>query len=228
MMNLSPTSRETGGQAHDDSRQRGATPKFRASPALQRALYEDSPMGMEVMGRYAGWLALHAGIGGRADAILLPEIPYDAAKVAEHIKRRTAGRDRHYAIVVVAEGAKPVGGGMVLKEAAVSGRAERLGGIGDVVAGELRALTGKETRSVVLGHVLRGVQPTALDRSLGLIFGAAAVRAPAAGHEGVMVAVNPPRIDHMPLKVATARLKLVTPGDYGLMAARTLGISFGD
>lgn len=185
-------------------------------------------MVIEVMGRYAGWLALHAGIAGRADAILIPEVPYDIARVAEHIKRRTGGRDRHYAIVVVAEGAKPVGGEVTLKEPARPGQVERLGGIGEIVAGQLRELTGKETRSVVLGHLLRGGQPTALDRSLGLIFGAAAVRALAEGHDGVMIAVNPPRIDHVPLKVATAQLKLVATDDYGLMAARTLDISLGD
>jgi len=185
-------------------------------------------MVVEVMGRYAGWLALHAGIGGRADAILIPEIPYDISKVAEHIKRRTASRNQHYAIVVVAEGAKPVGGSVTLKAAAGPGQVERLGGVGEIVAGLLSELTGNETRCVVLGHLLRGGQPTSLDRSLGLIFGAAAVRALAEGHEGVMIAVNPPRIDHVPLKVATAKLKLVTPDDYGLMAARTLGISFGD
>jgi 6-phosphofructokinase 1 len=185
-------------------------------------------MVIEVMGRYAGWLALHSGIGGRADAILIPEVPYDIAKVAEHIKRRTGGRDRHYAIVVVAEGAKPVGGSVTLKEPARPGQVERLGGVGEIVAAQLAELTGKETRSVVLGHLLRGGQPTPLDRSLGLIFGAAAVRALAEGHDGVMVAVNPPRIDHVPLKVATAKLKLVTADDYGLMAARTLDISLGD
>ena len=185
-------------------------------------------MVIEVMGRYAGWLALHAGIGGRADAILIPEIPYDIAKVAEHIKRRTAGRDQHYAIVVVAEGAKPVGGTVTLKEAPKPGEVERLGGVGEIVAGQLRELTGKETRSVVLGHLLRGGQPTALDRSLGLVFGAAAVRALAEGHDGVMIAVNPPRIDHVPLRVATAQLKQVAADDYGLMAARALDICFGD
>jgi ATP-dependent phosphofructokinase / diphosphate-dependent phosphofructokinase len=185
-------------------------------------------MVIEVMGRYAGWLALHSGIGGRADAILIPEVPYEIAKVAEHIKRRTGGRDRHYAIVVVAEGAKPVGGGVTVKEPARPGQVERLGGVGEIVAAQLGELTGKETRSVVLGHLLRGGQPTPLDRSLGLIFGAAAVRALAEGHDGVMIAVNPPRIDHVPLKVATAKLKLVASDDYGLMAARTLGISLGD
>ena len=97
-----------------------------------------------------------------------------------------------------------------------------------VVAGQLQELAGKETRTVVLGHLLRGGQPTSLDRSLGLIFGAAAVRALVEGHDGVMVAVNPPRIDYVPLWVATAKLKLVAADDYGVMTARTLDVSFGD
>ncbi|HET7535072.1 MAG TPA: ATP-dependent 6-phosphofructokinase, partial [Candidatus Didemnitutus sp.] len=95
-------------------------------------------MVVEVMGRYAGWLALHAGISGRADAILIPEVPYDIAKVAAHIKSKTAGRDQHYAIVVVAEGAKPINGGVTLKEASGPGQVERLGGVGEIVAGQLR------------------------------------------------------------------------------------------
>jgi len=171
---------------------------------------------------------LRAGIAGRADAILIPEIPYDIAKIAAHIKRKTSSRDRQYAIVVVAEGAKPLGGGVTLKEAASAGHAERLGGVGEIVADRLQKLTGKESRTVVLGHLLRGGQPTSLDRSLGLNFGAAAVRALAEGHDGVMVALNPPRIDYVPLRVATAKLKLVSPDDYGVMTARTLDISFGE
>ncbi len=183
---------------------------------------------VEVMGRYAGWIALYAGIAGRADAILIPEIPYNIAKVAAHIKRKGANHSRQYAIVVVAEGAKPVGGGVTLKEAAQAGHVERLGGVGEFVAGQLFELTGQETRTVVLGHLLRGGQPTSIDRSLGLTFGAAAVRALAEGQNGVMVAVNPPRIDYVPLREATAKLKLVSADGYGVMTARTLDISFGD
>jgi 6-phosphofructokinase 1 len=97
-------------------------------------------MVVEVMGRYAGWLALHAGIAGRADAILIPEIPYDIARVAAHVKRKTGNRDRLYSIVVVAEGARPLGGGVTLKEAASAGHVERLGGVGEIVAGQLQEL----------------------------------------------------------------------------------------
>ena len=130
--------------------------------------------------------------------------------------------------MVVAEGAKPIGGGVTLKEAAKSDHVERLGGIGEIVADQLRELTGKETRAVVLGHLLRGGQPTSIDRSLGLVFGAAAVRALAEGQDGVMVAINPPRIDYVPLRQATAKLKFVPVDGHVVMTARTLDISFGD
>lgn len=143
-------------------------------------------------------------------------------KVAEHFKRRTAGRGHQYSIIVVAEGAKPLGGGVALKEAASAGKVERFGGAGEIAAGQLRELTGKETRAVVLGHLLRGGQPTSFDRSLGLTFGAAAVRVLVEGQDGVMVAVNPPRLDYVPLRVATAKLKPVAADDYGVMTARTL------
>jgi phosphofructokinase-like protein len=185
-------------------------------------------MVVEVMGRYAGWIALHCGIAGRADAILIPEIPYDITKVAEHVKRKTSNRSRQHSIVVVAEGAKPVGGDVKLREAATTGRVERLGGIGEYVAGQLQELTGKETRAVVLGHLLRGGQPTSLDRLLGLNFGAAAVRALAEGKDGVMVALNPPRTEYVPLKQAVAKLKLVPVDGHSVLTARTLDIAFGD
>ncbi|HUK82222.1 MAG TPA: ATP-dependent 6-phosphofructokinase [Verrucomicrobiae bacterium] len=185
-------------------------------------------MVIEVMGRYAGWIALHCGIAGRADAILIPEIPYDIGTVATHIKRKTANRGRQHSIVVVAEGAKPVGGGVTLKEAAKTGHVERLGGVGEIVADQLQELTGKESRAVVLGHLLRGGQPTSLDRLLGLNFGAAAVRALAEGKNGVMVALNPPHTEYVPLKQAVAKLKLVPVDGHGVLTARTLDISFGD
>jgi len=181
---------------------------------------------VEVMGRYAGWIALNCGIAGRADAILIPEIPYDIHKVAAHLKRKTEGK-RSYAIVVAAEGAKAIGGDVTVK-AREAGRAERLGGIGERVAEQLQQLTGLESRAVVLGHLLRGGSPTAMDRNLGLMFGAAAVRALAEGQNGVMVALNPPRIDYIPLKRAVAKLKTVPPNSNGIVTARALEISFGD
>jgi len=181
---------------------------------------------VEVMGRYAGWIALNCGIAGRSDAILIPEIPYDIGKVAAHLKRKTEGR-RSYAIVVAAEGAKPIGGDVTVK-AREAGRAERLGGIGERVAEQLQELTGMESRAVVLGHLLRGGSPTSMDRNLGLMFGAAAVRALSEGQNGVMVALNPPRIDYVPLKQAVAKMKTVPPNSNGIVTARALEISFGD
>ena len=181
---------------------------------------------VEVMGRHAGWIALNAGIAGGADAILIPEIPFDLARVAEHLKRRTAGH-RSYAIVVVAEGAHPVGGSAVVKSRE-AGRAELLGGVGERVATQLQELTGRESRAVVLGHLLRGGSPTALDRILGLAFGTAAVRALAEGQNGVMIAVNPPRIEYVPLALAIARMKAVPLDGEGVLTARSLGIALGD
>jgi 6-phosphofructokinase 1 len=178
---------------------------------------------VEVMGRYAGWIALNAGIAGRADAILIPEIPYDIAKVAEHIR----AQGEPYSIVVAAEGAKPVDGDVTIlaKEA---GRQERLGGIAERVAGQLQEMTGKESRAMVLGHLLRGGSPVALDRILGLSFGAAAASALAQGQNGVMVALQPPHIKFVPLAEAIAKLKLVPADGDGVFTARALGISLGD
>ena len=178
---------------------------------------------VEVMGRYAGWIALNSGIAGRADAILIPEIPYDIQKVADAIRLS----NRAYSIVVVAEGAKPVGGevSVVAREA---GRQERLGGVAEQVAALLQNATGREARALVLGHLLRGGSPVAFDRILGLTFGAAAVTALAQGKNGVMVALKPPRIEFVPLAEAIAKLKLVSPDSEGVITARALGICLGD
>ena len=180
---------------------------------------------VEVMGRHAGWIALSAGIAGGADAILIPEIPYRLERVAEHLGRRTAG-GRH-AIVVVAEGAHAADGTVVVKSHE-PGRTELLGGIGEQVARALQERLGCETRALSLGHLVRGGSPVAFDRVLGLIFGTAAVRALAEGRDGVMVAVNPPRIDYVPLADAVARMKRVPLDGEGVLTARSLGIAFGD
>ncbi len=186
----------------------------------------DRVMVVEVMGRYAGWIGLHAGVAGTADAILIPEIPYDIGKVAHKIRQRTA-RGRDFAIVVVAEGAHSVGGerSVVAKEV---GQQERLGGIGQRVAAELADLTGKETRTVVLGHLLRGGSPTTRDRILALRFGSAAVRALADGCFGCMVALDPPMVRYVPLSSAIKRMKTVPLDCDTMQTARELGISFGD
>jgi 6-phosphofructokinase 1 len=181
---------------------------------------------MEVMGRYAGWIALESGLAGSADVILIPEIPYDLEKVAQKIRAREE-RGSLFSIVVVAEGAKPKGGtvSVISKEA---GQAERLGGIGEKVAKELEILTGKETRLVVLGHLLRGGTPTRFDRLIAQRFGAAAVRAIAEGQRGIMVALDPPTVKYVPLEAATKRMKTVQLNCDTMMTARDMGICFGD
>jgi ATP-dependent phosphofructokinase / diphosphate-dependent phosphofructokinase len=183
-------------------------------------------MVVEMMGRYAGWIALNSGISGTAHAILIPEIPYDIEKVATVIKERYA-HGRRSAIVVVAEGAKPKGGtlSVVSKEL---GRAERLGGAGERVTEELQKITGFESRCVVLGHLLRGGTPTTFDRLLSLRFGAAAIRALADGKTGVMVALDPPTVRYVPLAQATRRMKVVQLDCDTILTARDLGITFGD
>lgn len=183
-------------------------------------------MVVEVMGRYAGWIALHAGIAGSAHAILIPEIPFDLQRVAEKIRQRE--RDgRMFSIVVVAEGARPIGGNIsvVSKEA---GRAERLGGIGEKVAHDLQEITEHETRLVVLGHLLRGGSPTTFDRLLALRFGAAAIRAIDEGQSGIMVALDPPSVKYIPLAEATSRMKTVPIDCDTMLTARDMGICFGD
>jgi 6-phosphofructokinase 1 len=181
---------------------------------------------VEVMGRYAGWIALNAGVAAGAHAILIPEIPFVLEPVAEMIARREA-RGAQFAIVVVAEGATPRDG-----ERSIIGKAhdqaERLGGIGSLVAAELERLTGREARTVVLGHLLRGGTPTALDRLLGTRFGAAAVRGLEEGHRGVMVALDPPHVNFVPLVSAINKLRTVPIDCDTIVTARDLGISFGD
>lgn len=183
-------------------------------------------MVVEVMGRYAGWIALHAGIAGSADAVLIPEIPYDLHSVVKKIRSRQE-QGSLFSIIVVAEGAKPVGGSVTVQHKEV-GRAERLGGIGEKVAEELQALTGKETRTVVLGHLLRGGTPTTGDRLIALRFGAAAVRALEEGRSGVMVALDPPEVKYVPLDEATCRMKTVPLDCDTILTGRDLGICFGD
>ncbi len=181
---------------------------------------------VEVMGRYAGWIALESGLAGSADVILIPEIPYDL----ESVTKKVRDREEHgslFSIVLVAEGAKPKGGSIsvISRE---SGRAERLGGCGEKVAEELQELTGKETRLVVLGHLLRGGSPTRFDRLIAQRFGAAAVRALAEGQSGVMVALDPPTVKYVPLEAATKRMKTVPLNSDIMLTAREMGICFGD
>jgi len=182
---------------------------------------------VEVMGRYAGWIALYAGVAGGADAILIPEIPFDLKLVADRLRHRDRFGAK-FSIVVVAEGAFPRGGVTTLLEEAHGRTPERLGGIGANVCAALADLTGKETRSVVLGHLQRGGAPTSFDRVLATRFGAKAVELVCAGQFGTMVAFDPPDIVARRLEDVVGRTKTVPPDFDLVQAARALGVTFGD
>ena len=184
-------------------------------------------MVVEVMGRYAGWIALNSGVSGSADVILIPEIPFDIEKVCEKVREREA-RNRHFTIVVVAEGAKPIGGEMATIGEKEIGREVRLGGVAERVAREVEKRTGKESRSLVLGHLQRGGAPTTFDRLLSLRFGTAAVRTLAAGMTGVMVALDPPTVKTVPLAEAVSKMKAVPLDCDTVLTARSLGVCMGD
>jgi 6-phosphofructokinase 1 len=184
-------------------------------------------MVVEVMGRYAGWIALHAGVAGGADVILIPEISYDIDKIAARLRERESFGAK-FSIVVVAEGAKPCGGSLTLLEQANSGHVERLGGVGAVVASQLQEKTGKETRCVVLGHLQRGGAPTAFDRVLATRFGGKAVELLMRGVFGRMVANNPPDIVPIPLADVVGKTKTVPIDSDLLKTARAIGVGFGD
>jgi 6-phosphofructokinase 1 len=182
---------------------------------------------MEVMGRHAGFIALHSGLAATADVILIPEIPYDFGKVCDKIVERDR-RGRHFSIVVVAEGAFPVGGRHSVLGESLPGQAERVGGLADRLAREIQEHTGKETRSLVLGHLQRGGMPTGYDRVLATRFGGAAVRAVADGRWGHMVALQSPHIVTIPIVEALREPKRVDPRHDIVLTARATGISFGD
>ena len=185
-------------------------------------------MVLEVMGRYAGWIALYAGVAGGADAILIPEIPYNLSRVAQSIQLR-AKQGKKFSIVVVAEGARPLGGEMVV-ERLVSGRFDplKLGGIGAKIGNDLEEQFGMETRVTVLGHLQRGGSPNSYDRVLSSRYGVAAVDAALEGEFGVMVALRGRDIVRVPLHEAVDKLKLVPLVDPLLITARALGIEMGD
>ncbi len=184
-------------------------------------------MVVEVMGRYAGWIALHAGLAGGAHSILIPEIPFDLDKVAAKIAERDA-EGRMYTLVVVAEGAQAHHGQRALLAPAEVGHAERLGGVGERIAQDLSQRTGKDARVVVLGHLLRGGSPTAFDRLAALRFGSAAVRALEEGLSGVMVALAFPNVNYVSLEEVAGRMKAVPMDCDTLQTGRDLGVCFGD
>jgi ATP-dependent phosphofructokinase / diphosphate-dependent phosphofructokinase len=181
----------------------------------------------EVMGRYAGWIALHAGVAGGADAILIPEIPFDLQAVADRLLERDRWGAR-FSIVVVAEGAFPKGGKLSLIQEAREGYVERLGGMGAQVSEALSRLTGKETRSVVLGHLQRGGAPTSFDRVLATRFGGKAVELIQKRNFGTMAALAPPDIVARPIEDVVGKTKTVPPDFDLLLTAKALGVTFGD
>lgn len=183
-------------------------------------------MVLEVMGRHAGWIALYGGMAGGANAILVPEIPFSYDKLCEVIKIRDyAGA--HATLVVVAEGAVPIGGQELYQQKSNTGES-RLGGIGDVVAREIALRTGKETRTCVLGHLQRGGAPTTLDRILGTRFGVAAVQLIEENKFGQMVSYQNYQVTGVPIADAVNRLRRVTPESQMVATARAMDICFGD
>ena len=182
----------------------------------------------EVMGRYAGWIALHGGIAGGADIILIPEIPFSWQKIYDKIhKRQLMGKK--FSLVCVAEGAKAQGGKIVVKETDIK-RTDpiQLGGIGALVAKNIEKNTGRETRVTVLGHLQRGGSPTPYDRILSTKFGAFAIELVSQGKFGRMVALKGNEIKNVRIEDAIGKQKLVKADNQAVFAAKAVGISFGD
>jgi len=201
-----------------------------ATEALDRlhttAESHDRVMILEVMGRHAGWIALHSGIAGGADVILIPEIPFSLDVVAEKIRARDVSGS-NFSIIVVAEGALEIGHDLVYQDKGDALHAPRLGGIGQHLQQDLEKATGRETRCVVLGHLQRGGRPNAFDRMLATNFGSSAVRALSRGESGVMVALQAGDVITVPLTEAIKGIKTVPPNGQLVRTARDTGISFG-
>jgi 6-phosphofructokinase len=185
-------------------------------------------MVIEVMGRYAGWLALSAGIAGGGDVILIPEIPYDIEKVCRVVTERSKN-GRRFSIVVVAEGARAVGGDIVVRQTVRDSTDPiRLGGIGQTVAMRIEDMTGLESRVTVLGHLQRGGTPTAFDRILATRFGVKAAELCSNGASGVMVALRGSEIIAIPVAEVGGKMRLVSPDHPLLDVARRVGTFLGD
>jgi phosphofructokinase-like protein len=201
-----------------------------ATEALDRlhttAESHDRVMILEVMGRHAGWIALHSGIAGGADVILIPEIPFSIKAVAEKIRARDL-TGSNFSIIVVAEGAVEIGHELIYQSKGDALHEPRLGGIGQHLRQETEEITGRETRCVVLGHLQRGGRPNAFDRMLATNFGSCAVRALAGGKKGVMVALQAADVVTVQLTEAIANIKTVPPEGQLVRTARDMGVSFG-
>lgn len=179
-------------------------------------------MVVEVMGRDSGWLALYAGIAGGACAVAIPEIPYSLDAFTAHIAAREAAGHRYH-ILVAAEGARPAGG-----DGEKHGRTGKYGGIAERLAMELESKTGKESRAMSLGHLLRGGPPTVSDRVLGMRFGSAAVSALMRGESGVMIAFTPPGFTSVPLERVAGRIARITHESHEISTALGMGICLGE
>ena len=201
-----------------------------ATDALDRlhttAESHERVMILEVMGRNTGWIALHSGIAGGADVILIPEIPFTMQSVADRIRARDAAGS-NFSIVVAAEGALEAGRELIYQDKGDRQHAPRLGGIGAYCQRELEALTGKETRCVVLGHLQRGGRPNAFDRMLATNYGSCAVRALIEGKRSAMVALQAGDVITVPINQALANIKTVPANGQLVRTARDTGISFG-
>jgi 6-phosphofructokinase 1 len=184
-------------------------------------------MVLEVMGRHAGWIALHAGIAGGADVILIPEIAWDYDAILAKVEHRKS-MGKSFTLIVVAEGAKLPGGEIVSLEAEQIDRQTRLGGIGNALTDQLARRCEQEVRCVVLGHLQRGGRPTTFDRALATMYGAHAVRLVIEKRFGEMVCSDPPNILSVPIDQAVCQLRTVEPGGSAVCSARAMGISFGD
>ena len=200
-----------------------------ATEALDRlhttAASHDRVMILEVMGRHTGWIALHAGLAGSADIILIPEIPFSFDSMVRKIQARERGGSR-FTNIVVAEGACEVGKCEIYLDNGDRAHAPRLGGVGDYIRHKVEELTNKEARCVVLGHLQRGGSPNAFDRMLATNFGACAVRALANGQTGKMVALQAGTVVTVPLMEAIANVKNVSTDGQLVRTARDIGISF--
>ena len=185
-------------------------------------------MVVEVMGRYAGWIALGSGVAGGADIVLIPEIPFRWEKVYESVLRRSKHGSR-FSIICVAEGARPFEGDIVIKEQDKK-RTDpiRLGGIGELVGKNIQEETGLETRVAVLGHVQRGGSPTPFDRILATKFGTMALKLASQGKFGHMVSLRGSEVVSVPVKEAILKLRTVPPDSELIITARAVGTSFGD
>jgi phosphofructokinase-like protein len=202
-----------------------------ATDALDRlhstAASHERTMVLEVMGRHAGWIALYAGIAGGADVILIPEIDWKLENVsAKILHRREMGKK--FTLIVVAEGAKLPGGKLVKQESESDLKQARLGGIGSIITEELQSHMQIETRCVVLGHLQRGGGPTTFDRALATQYGTHAVRLIEEGKFGEMVCYDAPEICSVPILQAIGKLGRVDPKSSIVIAAKAMGVSFGD